>query len=140
MIGLARCESSSPLVQGFFQTDADCLPLRDNCVDCVIIWRFLHHIRDAGVREAILREAGRVTRRVVLVSFHHPISFTCVRKMSQRWFLGKGSGSEITQWRLRREATQGGLQLVETIGFRKYVSINWFALLRKISNSAFGPT
>jgi len=132
MIEQARQESDSALVEGFLHADAACLPLEDNHVDCVIIWRLLHHIRDAGIRQAILREARRVTRKLVLVSFHHPISFTFLRKFTKRTLFGKGSGSEITQWRLKREAAQCGLQLAETRGFRKYVSINWFALLRKV--------
>ncbi len=132
MIDQARRQTASPLVQGFLHVDLGYLPLRDNCVDCIIIWRLFHHLRDAEIRQALLREACRVTRRTVLVSFHHPISFTFVRKLIQRSFLGKGHGSEITQWRLKREAAQCGLQLMETLGFRKYVSINWFALLRKL--------
>ena len=53
----------------------------DRAFDCVIMWRFLHHIGSATTRQAILREAARVTRRKVLVSFHHPISFTHWRKL-----------------------------------------------------------
>ena len=132
MIAQARRESNSPLVQGFIHADAAKLPLEDNYVDCVIIWRLLHHIRDPEIRRSILSEARRVTRKQVLVSFHHPISFTFVRKFIKRTFFGRGHGSEMTQWRLKREAAQSGLSLVDTRGFRKYVSINWFASLRKI--------
>ncbi len=108
MINQARQEVASPLVQGFLHVDVASLPLQDNCVDCIIIWRLFHHLQDADVRLAILREARRVTRGPVLVSFHHPISFTFVRKLIQRSFLNKGHGSEITQWRLKREAAQCG--------------------------------
>jgi hypothetical protein len=72
-----------------------------------------------------------VSRRRVILSFHHPLSFTFIRKYLRRALLGKGHGTEFTQWRLRREARECGLELIETRGFRKYVSINWFACLVK---------
>ena len=93
----------------------------------------LHHIRDEKVRKAILSEARRVSRKTVIISFHHPVSFTFIRKALKRGLLGRGNGSEITEGRLRREARECGLNLVETRGFRKYVSINWFACLHKIA-------
>src|SRR5690349_5608412 len=34
--------SDSPLVVGFCGADAERLPLRDNSVDCIMIWRLLH--------------------------------------------------------------------------------------------------
>lgn len=134
MIGEARQQSGSGLVQDFIHADASNLPLEDNEVDCVIIWRLLHHIQDPTVRQAILREAARVSRRKVLVSFHHPMSFTALRKKMRRRFFGKGNGTEFTHWALAREAAECGLQLVETKGFRKYVSINWFGCLVKMNS------
>lgn len=131
MIDQARQVTDSPLVQPFLHADAAKLPLEDNSVDCVIVWRLLHHIRDEGARKAILAEACRVSRRAVILSFHHPCSFTALRKKLKRAVLGRGNGAEISVGRLRREAGERGLDLVETRGFRKYVSINWFALLQK---------
>jgi SAM-dependent methyltransferase len=131
MLDEAKAQSSSPLVEGFHHADAAHLPFADESVDCVVVWRLLHHIRDVGVRKAILSEAARVTRRMVLLSFHHPWSPAALRKKFQRRFLGKGNGTEFTAGRLARDAAEGGLRLVETRGFRKYVSINWFARLEK---------
>jgi hypothetical protein len=68
---------------------------------------------------------------MVLLSFHHSWSPAALRKKFQRRFLGKGNGVEFTARRLAREAGEGGLRLVETRGFRKFVSINWFACLGK---------
>ena len=69
---------------------------------------------------------------MVLVSFHHPISFTAARCWIERKLFGVSRGAGvITQWRLKREATSCGLEMVETKSYRKYVSVNWFALLRK---------
>ena len=132
MIAEARSQATSPLVEGFIHADAAKLPLPDEHVDCVIIWRLLHHIADATARLAILREAARVTRDRVIISFHHPISFTAVKKRFRRRFLGRGHGTEFTQWRLEREVMACGLELVEATSFRKYISINWFARLAKV--------
>ena len=132
MIGHARKVSNAPQVLGFIGADAEQLPLRDNSVDCVMLWRLLHHISDPATRQRMLREAARVSRGMVLVSFHHPLSFTFLRRLVQRVFTGDWEICDITHWRLRREAAACGLEMVETKGFNKYVSINWFARLQKI--------
>src|SRR5207245_755184 len=132
MIGEAQHETDRGRVFGFVNADAEHIPLADNSVDCVIIWRLLHHIREPRVRQAMLREAARVSRKVVIVSFHHPVSFTSIRKACQRTLTGKNQGTgAISHWRLRREAQACGLRLIETRSFKKYVSINWFACLVK---------
>ena len=132
MIGEARQAADTGLLLGFVNADAGRLPFADNAVDCVIVWRLLHHVREPEVRMSILREAARVSRQQVFLSFHHPFSFTHWRKTIKRSILGgTRHGSAITQWQLEREATACGLRLVETSGFRKYVSINWFARLEK---------
>ena len=134
MMEHARKVSSAPQALGFVCCDAEHLPLRDNSVDCVLLWRLLHHIVEPEVRVQMLREAARVTRHQVLVTFHHPISVTSVRRWVQRKAFGrKEGGGEITQRRLRREAAGCGLRLVETKSFGKYRSVNWFALLNKQS-------
>ena len=132
MIHEAKRTAGEKLTLGFVNADAQFLPFQSNSVDCVIIWRLLHHVGEARTRQAMLREAARVTRDRVLISFHHPLSFTFLRKFIQRKFFGRPQhGQEITHWRLKREAQSCGLRLIETNGFRKYVSVNWFAYLTK---------
>lgn len=131
MLAEAESQSTSPLISGFHLADAARLPFADDSVDCVVIWRLLHHIRDESVRKSILGEAARVSRGMVLLSFHHPWSLAALRKKFQRRFLRKGNGVEFTERRLAHDAAECGLRLVETQGFCKYVSINWFACLAK---------
>jgi ubiquinone/menaquinone biosynthesis C-methylase UbiE len=136
MIAEARREAErqpqAELVQEFVVADAEHLQFADNSVDCVVMWRFLHHVRDPKIRQNILKEVARVSRSKVLISFHHPISFTNLRKWAQRLLSGDTHGSAaVTQWRLKREANNCGLRLFETRGYRKYISINWFACLTK---------
>ena len=134
MIEEARKEAAgNPNVVRFLEADLEKLPFADNSFDCIIIWRILHHQADPQVRQRMLAEAARVTRRWVLISFHHLLSATALRKFIQRTCFGrKQIGRPITHWRLRREAEHSGLRLVETKGLRKYVSINWYACLEKL--------
>jgi ubiquinone/menaquinone biosynthesis C-methylase UbiE len=135
MIQEARGTAGQTPTVGFVNADVEFIPFRDRSVDCVIIWRFLHHIDKPSVRQAMLREAARVTRRKVLVSFYHPFSFTHWRKLFQRRFFGKPGANAVSHGQLRAEAAACGLRMVETKGFRKYVSVNWFASFEK-----FGTT
>ena len=130
MIGEARAAADGGKPLGFVNADVGRLPFGDKSVDCVIIWRLLHHVGQADYRCAMLREAARISRGKVLVSFHHPISFTHLRKSIQRKLSGRAHrGSVITHWQLKREAESCGLRLSETKSFRKYISVNWFACL-----------
>jgi ubiquinone/menaquinone biosynthesis C-methylase UbiE len=132
MVDEARTVTAPPPVLGLVVADLARLPFDDESFDAVILWRLLHHVPDSETRERLLREAARVTRNKVILSFHHPCSFTYVTKVVRRELFGfKQGGRGITHWRLRREAGQSGLTVVETRSFCKYVSINWFACLRK---------
>jgi ubiquinone/menaquinone biosynthesis C-methylase UbiE len=137
MIEIARKEAAgNPNVVRFLEADLEKLPFEDNAFDCIIIWRILHHQADPQIRQRMLAEAARVTRRWVLVSFHHLLSATAFRKFIQRTCFGRQqNGRPITHWRLRREAVRSGLRLVETKGLRKYASINWYACFEKIDRT-----
>ena len=132
MIREAQRDVGDGSVLGFVNADAARLPFADNSVDCIILWRLLHHIPNSPTRQAILREAARVSRQKVLLSFYHALSFTSFRRSIEKIFFGrKGYGEAITHWQLQRDAELCGLQVIEFKSFRKYVSINWFACLRK---------
>jgi len=133
MIQEARQAAGETTALGFVNADAQQLPFHDNAVDAIVLWRFFHHLPHERTREAILREAARVTRRQVLVSFYHPLSFTAVRRSVERAFGRKGYGQAVTHWRLQAEAERCGLRVVEFRSYRKYVSINWFVNLQKVA-------
>src|SRR5262249_15828164 len=75
MIAEARKLAAPDARLRFARGNAEELPFADGSVDCVILWRLIHHVRDARLRQRMLAEAARVSRRMVLVSFHHPLSF-----------------------------------------------------------------
>ena len=132
MVREARSITGPPPVTGFLVADLARLPFADDAFDAVIVWRLLHHVPDTETRQALLREAARVSRDRVIISFHHPISPAYGWKVVRRTLFGfKQGGRGITHWRLGQEARQSGLRVEETRSFFKYASINWFACLRK---------
>lgn len=140
MVSEARTITMPPTVSGLLVADLARLPFPDGSFDAVVLWRLLHHVPDSETRQWLLREAARVTRYKVILSFHHPCSFTYVAKVVRRELFGfKQGGRGITHWRLRREAEQSGLRLLETRSFRKFASINWFACLQKAGAPAPTP-
>jgi len=116
----------------FILADAENMPFADNSFDCVIVWRLFQHLTDATIRVKILREAARVSRRKVLVSFYHPFSFTSLRLgLKNRFSARKKQRGVVTHWQIDREGEDCGLRLIETKGFQKFISINWFACFEK---------
>jgi ubiquinone/menaquinone biosynthesis C-methylase UbiE len=132
MIEQARPDLGTSTGHAFVNMDMEALPFADNSVDCLIIWRFLHHVTNAKTRVKILGEAARVARDRVLLSFHHPLSLTHARK-SLDTLTGRKvhRGQAVTHWQLEREAKSCGLEMKETKSFGKFLSINWFAYLKK---------
>jgi SAM-dependent methyltransferase len=129
----ARALTGPPAVGGILVADLAHLPFPDASFEAVVVWRLLHHVPDSQTRQVLLGEAARVSRRKVIVSFHHPISFTYAWKVVRRQFFGfRQGGRGITHWRLQREALSAGMRVVSTRSFCKYASINWFACLEKL--------
>lgn len=132
MIAEARQSIDGKGAFGFANFDVERLPFADNSVDCIIIWRFLHHINDPATRQRILAEAARVSRRKVILSFYHPLSFTHLRRMAQQKFTGRENyRAALTHWRMARETEACGLHVQEFRSFAKFVSVNWFVCLLK---------
>ena len=128
----ARALTGPPQVRGVLVADLAHLPFADASFDAVIVWRLLHHVPDCETRQVLLGEAARVSRRKVIVSFHHPISFTYAWKVVRRQFFGfRQGGRGITHWQLEREASSAGMHVTNTRSFCKYASINWFACMEK---------
>jgi len=137
MVTEARSITGPPQVAGMLVADLAHLPFPDGTFDAVILWRLLHHVPDTQTRQRLLGEAARVTRNKVILSFHHPLSFTYAAKVVRRELFGfKQGGRGITHWQLTREAAAAGLRVVETRSFCKYASINWFACLQKTGAEA----
>ncbi len=92
---------------------ADMLPFRDGAFDAVICHRLLHHLHEPAARAAILREAARVARHTVVVSYWD------VRARRPK----RSRRSVLTKEQLVDEAAAAGLELQPPV---RYVA-RWFS-------------
>jgi SAM-dependent methyltransferase len=107
------------------------LPDHDLASDLVVCFRFLPHLPDAASRARVLESLRRLTKRDLLLSFHHPVSAHNLMRALRRLF-GRRHGDRrtITVGRLRREAAQHGLELVATRALGRWRRELWVAWLR----------
>lgn len=92
-----RQGKTTPLVR----CDCEHLPFKDNVFDCVACIRFLNHHIPAVVREGMLREMRRVSRKWLIVQSHRlkpmgPFVFLKV-------FIRQLFGGDVSKYRVRRE-------------------------------------
>lgn len=114
------CDLSLPMLE---QTDARwswplveasafALPFKDQAFDGLFIMRLLHHISEAAERLALFREAARVSRNWVLITYadyHTPKNL--IREMRARWIGDRRPKITLTRDRLKQEAASCGLRL-----------------------------
>ena len=97
-----RQGKTTPLVR----CDGEYLPFKDNAFDCVVCIRFLnHHIPD-DVREKILREMRRVSRKWLIVQSQH-LRFLgpfVLSKVLVRELLGRN----VKKYRFHKEILNAG--------------------------------
>jgi len=99
--------------------------------DLVVCFRFLHHLPDEAARARVLANLRRLTRRDLLLSFHHPVSVHNLSRGLRRVLTGRhGDRYAVTVGRLRREAAAAGLALVEAQALGAWRRDLWVAHLR----------
>jgi SAM-dependent methyltransferase len=129
-----------PGIVGYAQDDAELLPFRDRCLDCVISIRFMFHV-DPVTRRRILREMGRVSRRWLIIDYRHKYS---LRWLSWRIRHAVGLLSEVpervSREGLRSEFRDAGLTIRAVIPVRRFVSDKWIVLAEATHDDpAFEP-
>jgi len=100
--------------------------------DLVVCFRFFHHLPDASVRTRVLEGLRRLTRRDLLLSFHHPVSAHRGTRLVRRLLVG-GAPSDrhvISVGRLRAEAAAAGLRLVRAGALAAFRRELWVAHLQ----------
>jgi len=142
---MMREAALSPAIQhtglvGYVQDDAELLPFRDRCLDCVISIRFMFHV-DPVTRRRILREMGRVSRRWLVIDYRH--------KYSLRWLWWRirhaiGLLAEVpervSREGLRSEFRDAGLSIRRIIPVRRWISDKWIVLAEATHDDpAFEP-
>jgi ubiquinone/menaquinone biosynthesis C-methylase UbiE len=97
-----------PLVAG----SAFALPFKDQTFDGLFIMRLLHHVADLRERALLYREAARVSRRWVLLTYadyHTPKNL--IREARAKWIKDRKPKITLTREQLQAEARPFGLQL-----------------------------
>lgn len=123
MLEEARAQAL-PLVRA----GADGLPFRDGAFDVVAVVRLLHHVAGRGERVAVFREAARVARRGVIVSF----ASTGTRKHRRAARRGRAAAAAaVGPEDLAREAGEAGLAVSGVRHLARFFSVLAVAALKK---------
>ena len=113
MLRRARARlSGCDLKYDLLRCDLERVPLVDRAFDTTLSLRFLHHLPD-GTRGAVLKELARITDRILVVTFFHPLALHYVERrvlsFLKRITTGRGSNrySHTTTWLVRVLAAEG---------------------------------
>ena len=121
-----------PGVRGYLQANAEQLPLRDACLDCVVCIRFMMHV-DPATRVRMLREFHRVSRRWVIVDYRHKYTFRYVLTHTfGKLGLGRSPLSRVSRADLEQEFRDAGFLLRQVVRVSTpLLSDKWVALAEK---------
>jgi ubiquinone/menaquinone biosynthesis C-methylase UbiE len=108
-------DGKPPVVRGYVQANAEHLPLRDACLDCVVSIRFMMHV-DPATRVRMLREFHRVSRRWVVVDYRHKYTFRYVLSHTfGKLGLGRTPLSRVSRKDLEQEFRDAGFAIREVV-------------------------
>jgi SAM-dependent methyltransferase len=107
-------------------------PLAEGSVDIVMVWRLFHHCRSPEDREMVLRQARRLARRYVIISYYNRASVTYWAKQFMQTVFRRAPRGRGAIWtnELLRTAGRVGLVPVEVFHYRRGFSINSAACFR----------
>jgi hypothetical protein len=121
--------------------DALRMPFPDEVFDAVLCFRFIYHLDGPEMRARLLGECARVSRRFVLVSFRHPLSFHALGRRLKNWRRGRWRERRATGvGRLAREAARQGLRLLAADAQAAYRREFWLATFEKVGSGAVEKT
>lgn len=110
-----KSDGGEPRVHGYLQANAEHLPLRDACLDCVVCIRFMMHV-DAATRVRMLKEFHRVSRRWVVVDYRHKYTFRYVLSHTfGKLGLGRTPLDRVSRRDLEQEFRDAGFAIREVV-------------------------
>lgn len=126
MVAHARHLGPNGHVLGDLCCDLAHPPLAAKSVDVVLVWRLFHHLRTHGDRATLLREAARLARRYVIISYYNRASFTYWTRRFVRTALLRPPKCRGAIWtsQLHQLSSNAGLKPVEIFHYRAGISIN----------------
>ena len=96
--------------------------------DLVVCFRFLHHLPDATLRRAVLRQLRSLCTHHLLVSFHHPVSAHNLGRGVRRVLGGAPSDRHTLSVRtLARDADAAGFRPQAWLPLGRYRRELWLA-------------
>jgi len=105
--------------------------------DLVVCFRFFPHLPDAHARARVLESLRRVTRRWLLLSFHHPVSAHALARAMRRRFTGhRAERHAIWPATLRRLAEAHGFRLARLAALGRWRRDLWVAQLEPAPDEA----
>jgi SAM-dependent methyltransferase len=142
MVAHARRLGPNAGVIGDVCCDLAAPPLAAGSVDIVLVWRLFHHCRTPEDREMVLRQARRLARRYVIISFYNRASLTYWSRRFVRRVLMREPKCRGAIWcsELRETAARTGLEPVEIYHYRPGLSINSAACLRVTGEARSFPS
>jgi len=115
-------------IKGYVRADAEALPFKSKCTDCLMSIRFLFHV-DPDTRRRMLREFGRVSRRWIIADYRHKYSFRfAVWKLSRAFGLTRRPFERVSVKSMKSEFEDAGLRVVKIIAVRRWLSDKWVVL------------
>lgn len=126
MVAHARRLGPNDHVLGDLCCDLARPPLAAGSVDIVLVWRLFHHCRTPEDRATVLRQAGRLARKYVIISYYNRASITYWARRTVRKMLWREPKCRGAIWtgELLRTAAEAGLELVELYHYSPGISIN----------------
>ncbi|MEW6324844.1 MAG: class I SAM-dependent methyltransferase [Nitrospirota bacterium] len=128
MLQQAREQWKWPLAAG----SAFALPFKTGAFGGVFMMRLLHHVSNAEERLSLYREAARVSRDWVLLTYadyHTPKNL--IREARAKWIKDRSPKITLTRAQLRTEARACGLRLMRVYRLAPLFTPLAVALLRK---------
>ncbi|MFA5864856.1 MAG: class I SAM-dependent methyltransferase [Phycisphaerae bacterium] len=117
---------------GYFQADAQRIPLCDQAVDLLFCHRFLNHLPDPLQRREIILEMARVTRHYLIISCLGLPRVVEVLRQTYRYLKGRSRLEEgISMSELLTTTAAAGLVLVKQTPIRRFIaSANYLTFVK----------
>jgi SAM-dependent methyltransferase len=103
---LAREQKARDLIPPLVRCDGEALPFKDDAFDCVVCVRFLNHSIPKSVRDNVLREMKRVSKKWLILQSQHLRflgPFVLLKIFVRRIF-----GREVSKYQFEKEVLGAG--------------------------------